>query len=140
MLIFILSLLKLYSGGGGMLGIPMEANEVTKEEIEIVFPPPEILHKWHKGEDVEWPPDPYASSSPGGLPGELPKLRFEVGQKVLCRVGAEDWGPGTITQLWYREQHWNPNSWAPYKIKLDDGRDIFAPGDLEQVIRANPDA
>jgi hypothetical protein len=27
---------------------------------------------------------------------------------------------------------------APYKVHLEDGRDIFAPQDIEQVIRVNP--
>lgn len=118
-----------------MVGIPMEAKDVTSEEIDVVMPPANILQKWHKGEEAEWPPDPYGEQNG---PSALPQLRFEVGQKVLCRVGANDWGPGTITQLWYREQHWPQNSWAPYKIRLDSGKDIFAPGDLEQIIKANP--
>jgi len=120
------------------MGLPMEAKEVDPEELKNIFPPREILEKWHRGEEAEWPPEPEWEE--GAMPSGLPPLRFAVGQKVLCRVGAEDWGPGTIVQLWYRESHWPPGSWAPYKIKLDDGRDIFAPGDLDQVIKANPDA
>lgn len=113
------------SGGQGMIGLPMEAKEVTDEEIEQHFPPHRILEKWYKGEEAEWPePEP---------------LRFIVNQKVLCRVGPTSWAPGTVQQLWYREPSWPPQSFAPYKIRLDDGRDIFAPADMDQVIRLNPD-
>lgn len=121
------------------MGLPMEAKEVVIDELKNVFPPREILEKWHKGQHAEWPPEPEWQEG-GVLPNGLPQLRFEVGQKVLCRVGADDWQSGEVMQLWYREQHWPPQSWAPYKIKLDDGRDIFAPGDLEQIIKINPDA
>lgn len=132
----LLSLYKIYSGGRGMIGLPMEAKEVTPEELKNVFPPPKILEKWHAGEDADWPPEPDYGAAPMGFP----QLRFEVGQKVLCRIGPDVWFPGEIVQLWYRESHWPANSWAPYKIRLDDGRDIFAPGDLDQVIKVNPDA
>lgn len=111
----------------------MEAREVTKEELSSNFPTPEVLEKWHAGEEAEWPPiddDP-----------ELPELRFSVGTRVLCRIGPDakkDWAPGTIVLLWYREPNWPPGSFAPYKIELDDGRNIFAPGDMDQVIRLHP--
>jgi hypothetical protein len=32
------------------------------------------------------------------------------------------------------------SAFAPYKIELDDGRNIFAPGDMDQVIRRDPNA
>ena len=117
-----------------MMGLPMEAHEVTEEELKHIFPPPEVLRKWHRGEEAEWPP----------IDDEgMPQLRFEVGQRVLCRIGPDPvtgWAAGTIIQLWYREPNWPGGSWAPYKIKLDDNRHIFAPGDLDQVIRKHPDA
>ena len=112
-----------------MFGLPMEAYEVTKEELQSKFPTTDVLGKWHAGEDAEWPP--YEEP-------EFPQLRFDVGEKVLCRIGPDaekDWAPGTVTMLWYSEQTWPPGSFAPYKVKLDDGRSIFAPGDLDQVIR-----
>lgn len=117
------------SGVDGYLGIPSYAHEVTKEELATRFPPIEILQKWHNGVDAEWPP----------LELELPQLRFELGTRVLCRIGPDvkkDWAPGTITQLWYSQTDWPEGSVAPYKIKLDDGRFIFAPGDIDQVVRA----
>mmetsp|Transcript_14828 Transcript_14828/g.36277 ORF Transcript_14828/g.36277 Transcript_14828/m.36277 type:complete len:192 (+) Transcript_14828:343-918(+) len=116
------------SGQQGMFGLPMEAWEVSMEELKTMFPTAEILQKWHKGEDADWPPEP-----------ELPELRFELGSRVLCRLGQDTWGPGTVVMLWYREENWPPGSYAPYQVKLDDGRMIFAPGDMDQVIKANPD-
>ena len=108
----------------------MEAKEVTKEELERSIPTHDVLEAWHKGEEADWPPmdDPL----------EMPQLRFDLGTKVECRIGPDaekDWGLGTVTELWYREPSWPPGSFAPYKIKLDDGRQIFAPGDMDQVIR-----
>jgi hypothetical protein len=126
--------LQLHSGGQGMFGVPQEAKDVTEEDIKHFFPTPEVLEKWYKGEEADWPP---MVDELG--PDDFPKLRFEVGTKVLCRVGPADWAPGTIIQLWYREAQWPAGSFAPYKIKLDSGSDIFAPGDLDQVIRRNPD-
>ena len=127
--------LHLHSGGQGMFGVPQEAKDVTEEDLKHFFPTPEVLEKWHKGEEADWPPmvDELGAD-------DFPKLRFEVGTKVLCRIGPTDWAPGTIIQLWYRESQWPAGSFAPYKIKLDNGSDIFAPGDLDQVIRRNPKA
>jgi hypothetical protein len=111
----------------------MEAREVTKEELQRNFPTQEVLGKWYEGEDADWPP---MDEEP-----EFPELRFQVGTRVLCRVGPDatkDWAPGKITLLWYRENTWPKGSFAPYKIELDDGRMIFAPGDMDQVIRLEP--
>lgn len=95
----------------------MEAQEVTEAEIKNAFPTPDVIEKWHKGEEAEWPPD------------EPIELRFYIGMFVLCRVGPTDWAPGKVLQLWYREPNWPPGSFAPYKIKLADGREIYAPID-----------
>lgn len=116
-----------------MMGLPMEAREVTVDHIMEQFPPDDVLQKWHNGEEVDWPPIDDMDAL------GLPELRFEVGQKVECRVGPDEvtgWAKGVIMQLWYREMDWAEGSYAPYKIKLDDGREIFAPGDVDMVIRA----
>jgi len=112
-----------------MFGIPMEAHQVTEEILREVFPPTEILQKWWRGEDAAWPPEP-----------EPIELRFPVGTEVLCRVGPTEWAAGTITQHWYRESGpaWPEGHYAPYKVRLEDNRDIFAPQDLDQIIRLNP--
>ncbi len=126
------------SGGSGMLGIPMEVKDVKPEHVKTVFPPNDILTKWHAGEDAEWPPldEDYELDE-----DNMPQLRFGLGQRVECRIGPDavtGWASGTVTQLWYREANWPPGSFAPYQIQLDDGRMIFAPQDVEQVIRSGP--
>lgn len=122
------------SGGKGMLGIPADPKNVTETDLLDYFPPERILTKWHKGEDAEWPEFDDEEF-------EQPPLRFAVGQEVQCRIGPDPvtgWTDGVIVQLWYQEQGWPPDSWAPYKIRLTDGRSIFAPGDVDQIIRARP--
>lgn len=121
------------SGVAGHVGLPMMASEVSKEELVNKFPTKEVLEAWYRGEDADWPP----------LEDPLPQLRFDVGTRVLCRIGPNaetDWAPGTVTQLWYAEKDWPEGAFAPYKIKLDDGRQIFAPGDMDQVVRKMPES
>jgi hypothetical protein len=125
-----LSFLSFFSGCNGIFGIPMEAREVTKEELEASFPTTDVLEKWRQGEDADWPPIEE--------PSEMPNLRFTIGMRVQCRIGPDvtkDWASGEVCLLWYREPSWPAGSFAPYKIKLDDGREIFAPGDMDQIIR-----
>ena len=120
------------SGGKGMLGLPMEAYEVSREILEENFPYGQVLEKWSRGEEADWPP------LEDDMLDELPSLRFGVGTMVECRIGPDEvtgWAKGTVKQLWYREQGWAEGSFAPYKVQLDDGREIFAPGDVEMVIR-----
>ena len=120
------------AGGGGMLKQPLQAHEVTKEILEENFPYGEVLEKWAKGEDADWPPLE-------DMLDQIPELRFNVGDKVECRVGADEvtgWAKGEVTQLWYREKQWPEDTFAPYKVKLDNGKQIFAPIDVDQVIRA----
>jgi hypothetical protein len=108
----------------------MEAKDVTKDDLKHNFPTLEVLEKWAAGEDADWPP---MDEEP-----DFPELRFQMGTKVLCRIGPDatkDWAPGTVVLLWYREPNWPNGSFAPYKIQLDDGRNIFAPADMDQVIR-----
>ncbi len=123
-----------------MLGIPLEAKDVSKEDLLEMFPPPEVLGAWYRGEDADWPPmDDLDDNDDEEEEAQRPRLRFIVGDRVVCRVGPDPvtgWAPGKVVMLWYREPSWPPNSWAPYKIELDDGRNIFAPGDVDQIIRA----
>ena len=118
-----------------MLGIPMSSKEVTEEDVADVFPPESILRQWFAGEQVDWLPD---DDDDNDDIAALPTLRFDVSQPVWCRIGPDPitgWAKGTVVQLWYREQTWPEGSWAPYKIQLEDGRYIFAPGDMDQIIK-----
>mmetsp|Transcript_10311 Transcript_10311/g.18526 ORF Transcript_10311/g.18526 Transcript_10311/m.18526 type:complete len:195 (+) Transcript_10311:120-704(+) len=123
------------SGGRGLLGIPLESKDVSKESLLEVFPTTPVLAAWARGEDAEWPPmedDDEDDIVP------RPRLRFDIGKRVVCRVGPDPvtgWAAGRVVQLWYREPSWPANSWAPYKIELEDGRNIFSPGDVDQIIR-----
>lgn len=114
----------------------MMAHEVTHDELVAQFPPPDILEAWHRGDEADWPPR--TDDGEGDDDDQPPPLRFDVGTPVLCRVGGSDWAPGIVSQLWYREANWPAGAFAPYKIRLDDGRDIFAPMDMDQIIKANP--
>mmetsp|Transcript_25787 Transcript_25787/g.53869 ORF Transcript_25787/g.53869 Transcript_25787/m.53869 type:complete len:195 (-) Transcript_25787:236-820(-) len=123
------------SGGRGMLGIPSESKDVSKESLLEVFPTTPVLAAWARGEDAEWPP---MEDDDEDDIGPRPRLRFDIGKRVVCRVGPDPvtgWAAGRVVQLWYREPSWPANSWAPYKIELEDGRNIFAPGDVDQIIR-----
>mmetsp|Transcript_20631 Transcript_20631/g.25515 ORF Transcript_20631/g.25515 Transcript_20631/m.25515 type:complete len:200 (-) Transcript_20631:424-1023(-) len=127
------------SGGRGMMGIPMEVQEVTREDLLEGFPTEDVLTKWYKGEEADWPPmDDDDEEDWFDDEQQRPVLRFEVGTKVECRIGphpVEGWAAGEVIQLWYREPTWPRDSWAPYKVQLADGRNIYAPGDIDQIIR-----
>ena len=65
---------------------------------------------------------------------QMPALRFELGARVFCNTGA--WTPGTVVKQNYREKSWPAGKIAPYQVKLDDGRLIYAPLDADKVIKA----
>ena len=125
--------------------MPAEVQMIEENDLLGLFPPEDIIAKWHGGEAAEWPrlddfDDIASSDEEDEIPIESrPNLRFNVGQKVQCRIAQDPvtgWADGTIIQLWYREPTWPENSIAPYKVLLDDGRKIFAPGDVDQIIKA----
>jgi len=71
-------------------------------------------------------------------------LRFAVGDRVECKTGCEEWSPGTIVALLYRDMspmgRMPPGMVAPYQIKLDveageEEHLIWAPMDDDMVIR-----
>ena len=64
-------------------------------------------------------------------------LRFPLGAAVECRLGEENWMPGTIIGHFYREKKWPENRRAPYQIEIDnDGPTIFAPVDNDTCVRS----
>jgi hypothetical protein len=61
--------------------------------------------------------------------------RFGVDTRVECKCDGM-WATGVVVALNYREQSWQPTrGTAPYQVRLDDGRLIFAPRDSNDVIR-----
>jgi len=123
------------SGGRGMMGIPAESKDVKKEQLLKDFPTAEVLEKWARGEEAEWPPFEDDSNSDDYEPTPL---RFAIGDRVDCRTGPDPvkgWASGVVSQLWYRENGWPEDSWAPYKIQLQNGKSIFAPSDQDQIVR-----
>ena len=60
-------------------------------------------------------------------------LRFRLGARVECNVGS--WKPGTVVKLFYVQNSLPEGTCVPYQVKLDDGKLIFAPADVDRVIR-----
>lgn len=54
-------------------------------------------------------------------------LRFAEGTAVRCKVGANTWKLGKVLKQW--------DDGNPYRIKLEDGTQIWAPMDDDVVIR-----
>ena len=114
-------------GGRGVFALPYSPEELDADEMQEVFPDEETLTAWKAGKRASWPPKP--------------PLRFDVGDRVECRVGphpTKGWAPGRIIRLHYSEPNWPPNMLAPYQVALHDGRLIFAPQDSDLVIRSRP--
>lgn len=122
------------SGSQGMVAIPLEPKLITMDILKDYFPPMDVFEQWKNGEDVEWPPPMYDDGADDPI-----VLRFDVGTKVICRIGPESWEPGVITKLWYREGNWPEGAFAPYQIQLVNGQKIFAPFDTDQVIKLQPE-
>mmetsp|Transcript_23739 Transcript_23739/g.47178 ORF Transcript_23739/g.47178 Transcript_23739/m.47178 type:complete len:156 (+) Transcript_23739:127-594(+) len=70
------------------------------------------------------------------LKKSVPRLRFRVKQRVKCNMGSEGWSKGTVFKVW--SEPYEKGHWIPYVVRLDDGREIYAPHDDDQVIRAEP--
>ena len=71
-------------------------------------------------------------------------LRFSLLARVECWVGnvgdEKEWEPGEIVHLWWHmpdflESDWPADFLAPYQIKLDCGRLIYASRDDDSCIR-----
>ena len=115
------------SGGRGVFGLPFSPDEMEEDELSDYFPDETTLQQWKDGIRAPWPPKP--------------ALRFDVGDRVECRVGphpVKGWAPGRIIKLKYSEPNWPPNMVAPYQVALHDGRLIFAPQSSDLVIRLRP--
>eukprot|EP00291_Cryptomonas_curvata_P000769 CAMPEP_0172183080 /NCGR_PEP_ID=MMETSP1050-20130122/18776_1 /TAXON_ID=233186 /ORGANISM="Cryptomonas curvata, Strain CCAP979/52" /LENGTH=128 /DNA_ID=CAMNT_0012856637 /DNA_START=304 /DNA_END=691 /DNA_ORIENTATION=+ len=56
-------------------------------------------------------------------------LRFAVGGRVQCRVDNR-WAAGEVVKLW--------DEGNPYRVKLDQGDEVWAAEDTQRLIRAAP--
>merc|ERR1740121_1087124 len=80
-------------------------------------------------------------ATPENLKKRIEALRFDIGDKVLCNTGDDEWTSGTIVAHMYRDDLMPPGMVAPYQIMLDDdGGLIWAPADVDCVIRAKKSA
>ena len=57
-----------------------------------------------------------------------------VSTRVECKMGS-GWFPGSVNRVWWREPGWKDRPTAPYSVRLDDGRFVFAPCDSDVVVR-----
>ena len=64
----------------------------------------------------------------------LPKLRFQIGERVLCFC-FDTHAPGMVIQHWYREDHFLISFTAAYQVRLDSGAVIYAPTDEDHFIK-----
>ena len=58
-----------------------------------------------------------------------------MGDKVACNTG-DGWASGKVIKLMYREEGMPPGMIAPYQVQLDGGDLIYAPADIDDVVRA----
>lgn len=75
---------------------------------------------------------------------QRPQLRFPIGTNVKCMVNQTEWRTGRVVELWCSTKRVGSSSYrfamAPYKVKLDDGPDFYAPVDRDSVIKlSNPE-
>ena len=63
-------------------------------------------------------------------------LRFPVGTRVECNCG--QWKPGTIVKHFYVQSSFPEGMCMPYQVQLTDGKLIFAPRDVDEIIRLPP--
>ena len=77
-------------------------------------------------------------SGDGGGEGEgsgSDGLRFRIGTRVRCKIGAFAWESGRVIDTHYAEPSWPAGEMVPYQVRLDDGRLIYAPSDEDEVIQ-----
>ena len=70
---------------------------------------------------------------------ETTTLRFKVGDRVACNVGAT-FQTGTVIKLWYTEKYYPEGanrlqSLVPYQVRLDNDNTIYAPKDEDDILR-----
>jgi hypothetical protein len=69
------------------------------------------------------------------IAADLGPLRFDIGTRVECNVGADEWAAGIIVKQFYRQAAWPVWKWARYQVLLDNNWLIFAPEDGDHCVR-----
>eukprot|EP00316_Scyphosphaera_apsteinii_P008368 CAMPEP_0119308818 /NCGR_PEP_ID=MMETSP1333-20130426/12785_1 /TAXON_ID=418940 /ORGANISM="Scyphosphaera apsteinii, Strain RCC1455" /LENGTH=454 /DNA_ID=CAMNT_0007312675 /DNA_START=1 /DNA_END=1365 /DNA_ORIENTATION=+ len=78
---------------------------------------------------------------PANLEKKLKALRFDIGQRVLCKTGEGDtgWSLGTVSKLmWRDDDDMDPGMVAPYQLLMDNGDILSAPADSDDLVRMAP--
>lgn len=65
---------------------------------------------------------------------DMNSLRFKIGDRVQCQTDL-GWSTGEVVALMYREHRMPKGILAPYQVRLDNGRLIYAAYDDEETIR-----
>jgi hypothetical protein len=81
---------------------------------------------------------PRLAVAPAYDPDTATPPRFSKNTRVLCKIG-RGWWPGVVSSVWWREPGWRDRPTAPYSVRLEDGRNVYAPLDSDAVVRAAPD-
>jgi len=106
---------------------PWEADE--KRESKLVFIGKNLDHAALRAKMAE------CAATDEALEAKKAKLRFKVGDKVECNTGGGKWSVGSIVAHLYRDEYMPPGMVAPYQVRLDSGDLIYAPEDINEVIR-----
>ena len=113
----------------GLEGV--DDNPVANLELGIVVEHgADSLASFHGGVDA------FKGFGEAGFECSLTPRRFRDESGELFVAGSFE--PGTIVALWYTQCSFPAGKCAPYQIRLNDGRMIYAPMDKDHVIRADP--
>jgi hypothetical protein len=117
------------------ISVPRDKDEICVQEV--CFDPVAQLHM-------------VRCAAPVVTESSKPKLRFAVGEKVVCRIrndpsdGLENWVPGCISEIWptLEEGTWELGDVSgkfpdmlPYKIDLASGKWLYCHRDVHTLIR-----
>merc|ERR1711908_124040 len=135
----------------GVLSISHSEQKFVYQAVHMIFNG-NFEDKWGKDEEREsklvfigknLDPDGLRKSfrdcleTPEVLEKKKKRLRFSVGDRVVCNTGAT-WKPGEIVALMYRGTYMPPGMVAPYQVRLENNDLIYAPEDTDALIKRAP--